>query len=477
MKFVGRRRHLAELADWYQVVATERRGLMIAVRGRRQVGKSRLYTEFVGRSQLPNVFFTAVKNAPVHVQLEALQRDARAASPPLPDVEQLFDDVPQNWTAAFTRLRLAAAAGPVVVILDEFPWACDASPTLEGELQNAWDRYLQHLPVLLILVGSDVAMMSRLTEHDRPLFGRAREDVVRPFNPLEIAEALGGDAGAMTAFDAHLTTGGYPKLVDEFIRSGSLRSYIAGGLEDENTDLVVVAQRSLDAEFSADAQARHVLSAIGGHDVGHSTFSTVVGLLGDDASTSAVALTRALRILDEGKGVVSIDVPAGGKANTRQRRYRVADPYLRFWLRFVEPHVANIARGRGDVARNAYEVGWPSWRGLAIEPVVREAVLRLAPTVPALNAITDVAPWWNRDNSVKVDLVASAGPSVAALGSIKWRERRRFSVADMAELAATRSVVPRAGQARLVVVCPAGVDGKLRADVALTADDLLHAWT
>ena len=129
------------------------------------------------------------------------------------------------------------------------------------------------------------------------------------------------------------------------------------------------------------------------------------------------------------------------------------------------------------MARNAYEVGWPSWRGLAIEPVVREAVLRLAPTVPALNAITDVAPWWNRDNSVKVDLVASAGPSVAALGSIKWRERRRFSVADMAELAATRSVVPRAGQARLVVVCPAGVDGKLRADVALTADDLLHAWT
>jgi hypothetical protein len=55
------------------------------------------------------------------------------------------------------------------------------------------------------------------------------------------------------------------------------------------------------------------------------------------------------------------------------RRYRVTDPYLRFWFRFVEPHLAGIARGRADLAVASLAAGWPPWRGVVIEPVVREA--------------------------------------------------------------------------------------------------------
>jgi hypothetical protein len=43
---------------------------------------------------------------------------------------------------------------------------------------------------------------------------------------------------------------------------------MANGLADENTDLVVVAQRSLDAEVPPEAQARLVLTAIGGQPAG-----------------------------------------------------------------------------------------------------------------------------------------------------------------------------------------------------------------
>jgi AAA+ ATPase superfamily predicted ATPase len=368
-----------------------------------------------------------------------------------------------------------AASGPLVVVLDEFPWACEMSPTLEGELQKAWDRYLQHLPILLVLVGSDLAMMQRLTEHDRPLYGRASEVVIQPFNPAEVAEAIDA-SNPMTAFDAYLTTGGYPKLVDDVRRAGGIRAYIAHGVRDENTDLVVVAQRSLDAEFPSDAQARRVLSAIGGHDVGHSTFSTVVGVLGDDAATSGVALTRSLRVLGDQKRVLTIEHPAGAKSNTRQRRYRVADPYLRFWFRFIEPHLANIARGRGDVALAAFDTAWSSWRGLAIEPVVRGAIARMAPSIPTLARVTDLAPWWNRDNSIEVDIVASANSSVEALGTIKWRERRKVTPSELRDLAAARSVVPHSGAARLVVVCPAGAESSVDADVVLTDADLMRAW-
>ena len=475
MRFVGRSVQLRELDQWYEQVARESRGLMLAVRGRRQVGKSRLYTEFIRRSNVRHVFFTAIKNGNTGRQMTAFQQDAREATPPIPDADTLFASPPTDWADALGRIRLAAQQEPIVVVLDEFPWAAEADPALEGELQTAWDRRLQHLPVLIILVGSDVTMMERLTHHDRPLYGRAREDVIHAFNPAEVQAAL-GDASAMKSFDAYLSTGGYPKLVDDFARVGSIEKFVANGLSDDNSDLVVMAHRSLDAEFPADAQARRVLSAIGGQDVGHSTFSSVVGRLPEEGGAAGTALTRALKVLVSQKKVVAIETPAGQSAS-RLRRYRITDPYLRFWFRFVESNLPNVTRGRSDIALRAFELGWASWRGVAVEPVVRDAICRLAPDVSTIAGTTDVNAWWNRDHSVEVDLVATAGRTLLAVGSIKWRSRSQFNGHELAALSATRSVVPHAESARLIAVCPAGARDGVKPDAFFDAEDLISAWS
>lgn len=47
---------------------------------------------------------------------------------------------------------------PTVIVLDEIPYLAREDPTFEGSLQKVFDRHLSRLPVLLILVGSDVAM-------------------------------------------------------------------------------------------------------------------------------------------------------------------------------------------------------------------------------------------------------------------------------------------------------------------------------
>ncbi len=451
-------------------------GKMLIVRGRRQVGKSRLFTEFIGRSRCDHVYFTAVKSATLGAQLEAFRREIHESVPNLPEASALFASTPASWTDVFGRLRLAAQSGPIVVVLDEFPWATAADPSLEGALQVAWDRYLQHLPVLLILIGSDLAMMGRIVEHDRPLFGRGQEMVVRPFNPAEVGSAV-GNPSAMKVFDSYLVTGGYPKLVDELDRAGSVEHYLAGGLSDENSNLVVVAQRSLDAEFPTEAQARRVLSAIGGHEVGHATFSSTVDQLGDGTS-GGTALSRALQLLVVDKRVVAIDTPAGRDAAARLRRYRIDDPYLRFWFRFIEPQLANMARGRSDLALDTTKRDWSTWRGVAIEPIVREAVLRLAPTIEGLAQIAATEAWWDRSNNHEIDVVGSGSKGrVITIGSIKWRERRQFSVEELDDLVANRAVVPGASGAKLMAVCPAGVRSRANPDIALDAESLLSAWT
>lgn len=473
-EFVGRGRALAEIGRWFDEVTETGRGRMVSVRGRRQVGKSTLYTEFIGRVGTPHVFFTGIKGGDERVQLDEFRLRALESEPPLPDATTLFAGSIDSWRDAFGRVQLAARTGPVVVVLDEFPWATEHDPTLEGVLQAAWDRDLSQLPILLVLIGSDVAMMERITEYGRPLYGRAQESVISPLNPAEVAEATGSDA--WEAFDAYLVTGGYPRLVTALGTSHSAATFVRAQLEDETSALVALGERAIDAEFHPDTQARRVLAAIGADETGHQSFTTVLGRIGGDSASSKTAITRALKVLRDQKGVVAMDIPAGASANSKLRRYRIDDPYLRFWFRFVGPQVANISRGRGDLAAAAFDQGWETWRGKAIEPIVRDALFRLAPNV-GLDSVTEVGAWWDRKNTVEVDIAATDKKGIVALGSIKWRARKQFGKGDLDALLGAQAVVPHATDARLLVVSPAGVASGVVADAVFHADHLMAAWS
>lgn len=138
------------------------------------------------------------------------------------------------------------------------------------------------------------------------------------------------------------------------------------------------------------------------------------------------------------------------------------------WLAFLGPHLGEIERGRGDRALARIRASWTSWRGRAIEPVIREALERLAPPV-----ITDadgvpgvVGGYWTRTNSPEIDLVVGDRSPVAkqvlALGSIKWLENAPFDHHDLGALHAHRTQLPgAAGDTPLIAVSRAGctVDG------------------
>ncbi len=100
-------------------------------------------------------------------------------------------------------------------------------PAIEGEPRPQWDRILAKLPVLVILIRSDVAMMDRLGGHGRPLFGRLSPMVVPALNRADVAGALRGHS-ATDAFDAYLVTGGYPRIVRDLAqrRSAGVAGYV-----------------------------------------------------------------------------------------------------------------------------------------------------------------------------------------------------------------------------------------------------------
>lgn len=477
MPFYGRGRELAALEAEFRRVGETGAGRLIAVRGRRQVGKSRLIERFAAQSGAPYGVVAGMKGTPVEVQMRRAVETLGSAARPLPGLAAVTMATPRDWFDLLSRVRLALGERPAILVIDEFPWAEETNPGLDGLLQSLWDTELSRHPVLVVLVGSDEAMMSRLFEHDRPLFGRLHANiVVEPFTPTETAQALGGAREAMEVFDVRLITGGFPELVAHAGRFASIVTLARDAFAHPHSLLADVAQINLAGELADYASARAVLGAIGADEIGVVSFSRIAATLGG-GSTAETAVSRATETLVQAKRIVAIDLPAGSRS-ARLKRYRIADSYLRFWFRFIEPQLRNIEVGRSDLALAAFRRSWPAWRGKAIEPIVREAVLRLAPGLPApYDSIESVGAWWDRAGAHEYDLLGiGASGAPVAIGSIKWRERSAFGARDLAALASARSVIPRAGAAHLIAIAPRGARSGIGLDLVLSADDLLGAW-
>lgn len=462
--FVGRRAEMAALDAELERVRESGAGRLLVLRGRRQVGKSRLLTEWLGRGQVPSAYFTASRRPPGR-EVELFAREV--AQSPLPSAPSFAAGRPGDWDDA---LRLLAAshgdAGPAVVVIDEFPYLVDGDPSIEATVQKLWDRRLSGLPLLVVLVGSDLTMMESLTTYDRPLFGRpSRTLVIEPLGAGDVGSLL--DLDAADAVDAHLVVGGFPGVLTSWPRGAALAEFVEGALADPTSPLVVLGERSLAAEFPPTAHARRVLEVVGS---GRRTFRAI----GDRSGVSDATLTQALAIL-AAKHVLAVEDPLSTAASRRLRRYRVADPYLRFWLRFIGPRLDDIGRGRPDLAVGPLWSGWPAYRGLAVEPLVRDAIVRLLPD-PRFGPAQRVGSWWNRAHDTEVDLVGVPDPAdrVAFVGAVKWRERAEFDDADARDLTAAAPAVAGVDAATLHVGVSRAGFATTRLDLRLGPDDLVR---
>ncbi|WP_164545046.1 ATP-binding protein [Antribacter gilvus] len=473
--FVGRDRELRALEHELETVRSGRRldrGVAVMLRGRRRIGKSRLAAEFARRSGLPYVHFQASRRTSLTEEIESLARaTSRSTLPSAQIAERLRAS---TLTEALENLATVLPDDqPSIVILDELPWLLEAATGGSGELQRVWDLHLSRKPVLLLLLGSDLGMMEQLTRPDQPFFGRATEMVLHALTPRDVSRMT--ETSGMDAFDAYLVTGGQPLVAQEWKPGTRLDTFLQESFGRATSALLVNGAQVLSSEFGNNSLERQVLTATGGR--GERTFTSISSSPVIPESTTPATVTRMLTTLMD-RRILAADEPLSARRSAKDRRYRIADPALQFWLAFVEASLPEVDAGRPEVALHRVRTGYGSWRGRAIEPVVRDAVFRLArETMPEVRV---VGGWWPRTNVPEIDLVgADARParSVELVGTIKWRGDRPISSGEVRTLFHDATSVPGVGPGtRSVGVCPAGAVPDVSLDKVWTADDLLAAW-
>ena len=451
MRFLDRENEMSRLNA---LVGRHAAGL-VAVWGRRRVGKTRLLVEWCQAHE--GVYSVADMSA------ETVQRRyfAEAVAQRLPG----FKDVEYpDWPALLRRLSQDARAtgwrGPLV--LDEFPYLVASSPELPSILQSWIDREASTGGVLVAIAGSSQRMMQgMLLEASAPLFGRALEALdLRPLPAGLIGVALGlADPVAMVR--SYAMWGGIPRyweLAEPF--GDDLDGSVDALVMDPLGPLHREPDRLLLEEMPPAVSLRPLLDVIG---AGAGRLSEIAGRLGQPATS----LTRPIARLVE-LGLVKREIPFGESEKTGRRAiYRINDPFFGFWFRVVAPHRAELA-GATPPARLEL---WARLReGLfadAWENLCRGAVSRLA----GISKLAARAPWlparrWWRGNAPEWDVVTTASDrSVALLGEVKW-SGKPFEDDELEKLA--RTVVGRCSPPDLprevirVVFVPATVSGMTR---------------
>ena len=193
-------------------------------------------------------------------------------------------------------------------------------------------------------------------------------------------------------------------------------------------------------------------------------------------------LSPLLHRLAEDKQVVAVDHPLATQPG-RPALYRVTDSNLRLYLAVLRGAAELVRRGRSAAAFRLVERRWATWRGRAVEPLVRES-LELAAASGELPwpEVEVVGGWWNRQFDPEIDLVgadkAPVAEQVAFVGSINWLATP-FDSHDLSSLRTAAPSVPGyTGRTGIVVASCSGMTDGLEDSVDLLwrPTDLVNAW-
>jgi hypothetical protein len=405
---IGRQAERAELTRW----AEDKRPHLVAVFGRRRVGKTWLV-----RNHFGNRFtfaLTGVANAPKSEQLAAFN-DAAA------EFGGGRHGAASNWREAFLVLRRIIEddlhPGKKIVFLDELPWlATDKSGFLEalGHFWNSWAMMREDL--LLIVCGSATSWMSdKLIDNVGGLHGRITGSLyLKPFTLAESEEFLSRSGVVLTRaqiLEAAMVFGGIPYYLSLIQPRQSVAQAVDAICFADGAPLRHEFPNLYRSLFKNSAAHIDVVEALAGKAKG----LTRQEILAATGLTNGGGLSKTLTDLTV-SGFVR-QYRAFGKTR-RDALYQLVDPFSLFALRFM---------GEGQVDQRFWSglTSTPrqtSWTGYAFETQCLLHLEQLRGALGISGVQTEVASWSGRSDAgqAQIDLVLDRADRVINLCEMKY---------------------------------------------------------
>lgn len=400
-------------------ICEEREARLVAIYGRRRVGKTYLVKYFFDEQF--DFFFTGSFETPMRVQL-ALFRDA------LRNHGGTERPVPKNWFEAFGQLRehlQGLRKKRIVVFLDELPWMATPKSNFLLAFTYFWNTWASTCDGLkLIVCGSATSwMLDKVIGDKGGLYGRASRSIyVAPFRLAEVEKFLKLRKGIVwnryQLLEVYMILGGIPYYLDMLEKGLPFTQNIDRLFYAEGAPLRTEYDFLFRSLFKSAATYRQVVETVAAKSKGLTLKEIKEELHLKDGGSLSVVLGNLCKcdfireysvFGNKGKGSL----------------FQLTDLFSLYHLKFVDgrkgidPHFwSNIS----DSKRKA-------WAGYAFEQVCLHHVAQIREAVGIKGVLTNVCSWsspkhTDKDGAewpgVQIDLLLSRSDHVVDICEMKY---------------------------------------------------------
>ncbi|MCC5832667.1 MAG: ATP-binding protein [Chlamydiales bacterium] len=410
-----------------QEALRSRRAEMIALYGRRRVGKTFLIKTYFESQPCSFAYVSGMKDGKLGEQLTNFKINVER------DLAGISLKQPQSWMEAFDIFsQVKDKIDPkkkIVLFLDELPWLATRKSRLLQALDYYWNQYWSHdSRFKLIICGSAASWIIRkIIKNKGGLYNRVTRQIrLDPFTLKETKEFLkfnGVNLNNRQILELYMVTGGIPYYLNH-IQKGISAAQNISEMAFSKQGILYQDFDNLFASLFEDSDNYHEIVRV----ISDSRY----GIEQDELIKKCKALsqggsaTRKLQDLEEAGFIVSF-VPKGHRR--KGIYFRVIDEYTVFYLKWIDPHKRTVAKL--DKSKNIWllqrdKPAWKSWSGYAFESICLKHVAQIRDSLK-ITSLAEVSSWRHdgkkEEEGAQVDLLFDRSDESVTICEIKHTEQ------------------------------------------------------
>jgi AAA+ ATPase superfamily predicted ATPase len=359
--FIGRSNELHNL----ELLLEKKVPSLVVIKGRRRIGKSRLVEEFSkGKS-----FYTFSGLPPTSKTTAQHQRDEFCRQ--MGEQLHLPGIIADDWGDIFNLFAKNILTGRKIILFDEISWMGSKDPTFLGKLKTAWDTHFKKNPKLIfILCGSISSWIEENLISSTGFMGRITLqislDELGFKESIELLEKIGFRGSIQEKLILLSVTGGVPRYIELINPNLSATENIRKLCFEPNGILTQEFDHIFHDLFGRRSKIyREFANFLASKPAEYQEISKAIHY------SSSGPMSHYLSDLVM-SGYLSHDLSWNIKLGKEGRisRYRLRDNYIRFYLKYISPHLKKIERGSFKNTSITSLPGWESITGLQFENLI-----------------------------------------------------------------------------------------------------------
>ncbi|MBT4398516.1 MAG: AAA family ATPase [Bacteroidetes bacterium] len=417
-KIVGRNLEKEKLEE----ALNSHRSELIAIYGRRRIGKTYLIREFYSKNI--TFGFSGLRNGIRQDQIENFMIELREAT------NKFQGERPQNWLQAFNILKqylkgIRETRKKKVIFIDEFPWVDTMRSGFLPAFENFWNAYCTTRSDLIIVVCGSAAsyMIKKVIRNRGGLHNRiTRKIKLEPFKLEEVQEFLlykGIDLPEIEIVKIYMALGGVAEYLEHIQTGDSSVTAIDRICFQKRAHLEHEFDEVFKSLFEEGSYHEQIINAL---SKGPKKGMTRDEILEDKGLSSGGQFSKSLFELIESGFVEQYQ---SFRSNRKKTLFRIFDEFCLFHLQFIAPNKGN--RWTQLYTKKEYV----SWSGYAFEMICYKHVESIKRELKCDQIDSTNYSWSN--NKAQIDLVIDRNDNIVNLCEIKFYNDKCIIDSDYAD--------------------------------------------